>query len=173
MTAAAASHGGSGPALDFPVQIRTAPHVDAEAAAVVLARVPADSHRTVLLERRLPELRRCCPHLGQPEPLGGLDVSAMVNVDPENEPVAFDPRDVKEPEEEADQCRIAVDESDSVVAAVRLVLGALAPVRDGPGDQDLPLLSKPACAIAASLMASRLAARAGRSASQYRRTASA
>jgi hypothetical protein len=62
-----------------------------------------------------------------------------VDVDPEDELVAFGPRDVEEPEEEADQRRIAVNESDPVAAAVRLVLNPFAPVGDGAGDEDLPV----------------------------------
>jgi hypothetical protein len=70
-----------------------------------------------------------------------------MDVDPEDEPAAVDPGDVKEEQEEADQGRIAVNEGDAVAAAVRLVLRALAPVGDSPGtDPRSASLAVPGCA---------------------------
>jgi hypothetical protein len=156
----------------FPVRIRAAPHIDAQASVVALAGVPANRRGVVLLERSFPELRAGRLHCLQPERLCGLDVCALVDVDPEDEPVRLDPRGVKKPEEEADQRRIAIDEGNAVSGATACSWSPRTSTR-WPRRSICRLLSKPACAIAASLMASRLAARAGRSASQYRRTASA
>src|SRR5271170_3743079 len=51
-------HGGRGPALDLPVQIRTAPDFDSQASAVVAASVLTYRRWVVPLEDRAPELNR-------------------------------------------------------------------------------------------------------------------
>ena len=60
-----------------------------------------------------------------------------MNVDPEDGVFLRGPRYLQEPQEEADEARVAIHEDDSVGPAVRLVLRALAPVGDGAGDNQL------------------------------------
>src|ERR1700722_18341881 len=62
-----------------------------------------------------------------------------MDVHPKYQVVARDAGRVKEPQEKSDQRRIAVDEGHSLDMAVRLALGAFAPVGHSPGDEDLAI----------------------------------
>src|SRR5580704_12461920 len=97
-----ARHGGGGPALDLPVQIPASPDLDAQAAVIILARVLPHSLRVVPLEARGPELGGLQAGDAQPEPLGPLDIRALVDVDHASEPVRLDADDGKEAQKEPD-----------------------------------------------------------------------
>ena len=60
-------------------------------------------------------------------------------VDPEGQVLGRGRGSRQEAEEKPDQGRVAVHEDHAVAASMRFVLGALAPVGDGTGDQELAI----------------------------------
>src|SRR5258707_8873253 len=132
-------HGGAGPALDLPVQAGAAQDFDAQAAVVVVAGVLTNCRRAMPLEARAPELFGLQAGDVQPEPLCCLDIRALVDADCAPEPLTLDASHSEEVHKEANHGWVAVHEDDPVGSAVRLVLASLAPVRDGPRDDGLPV----------------------------------
>jgi hypothetical protein len=88
------------------------------------------------LQRWPPELLNGQSGHVSPEFLGRCHVSALVDRDSTSQPLWRDADGIKEPEEEEDQLRVAVDEGNPL-ADTSLTLRALAPVRDGSSDQKL------------------------------------
>src|SRR5262249_48804955 len=103
------------------------------------AHVLANCRRAVPLEGRAPELRGVRSGDTQPEPLGGIDIGALMDLDLVDQPVFCDACGPEEAQEQADERRVAVREDHPVAPAVGLVLSAFTPVGDCSGDNDLPL----------------------------------
>src|ERR1700689_4369248 len=129
--------GRRGPALDLPVQARTAPDLDTQATVVVVAPVPPRGCGVVPLDGWTPELVRLRLRDLKPESLRFADVGTLVDEDTEDQLTLGNAGRREEPQEEFDQPRIAVHEADPVASAVRLVFRAFAPVGDRSGDDDL------------------------------------
>jgi hypothetical protein len=131
-----ARHGGGGPTLDLAVEVAAPTDVDPQAAEVTVTDVLSPGLRVATLEHGPAELAGRRSREILPEPLRHPNVCGLVYVDAEYQGLACDAGHAQELEEEADQHRITVDEDHSIGAAMRLVLGAFAPVREGAGDEN-------------------------------------
>jgi hypothetical protein len=132
-----AEHGDSSPTFDPAVEIAAPPDVDPQAPAVALSNVLTHGLRVMALQRGTAKLAGLRVRGVQPEPLGRLNVCGLVYVDAKHQVLTCDACRVQEPEEEPDQRWIAVNEDHSIKAAMRLALGAFAPLGDGARDEDL------------------------------------
>jgi hypothetical protein len=171
--AAGAGHDGRSPAFDLPVEVGSSKHVDAQASVVVVACVLPYGPGIVSLEDSAPELIGASLRDVEPESLRGGEVGALVNVDAEAQPFSPDGGDVQEPQKELDQRRIAIDEINSIIAPVRLVLTSFAPVGGGSSDEDLAVAQAADLGRRGCVDRLPLGLADGRSAAQYLRTPSA
>jgi hypothetical protein len=103
-------HDRRGPAFDLPVQAGAAPDFYAQAAVIAVAGILADRRGAVPLQSRAPELRGIGSGDTQPEPLGGIDIGALMDLDPVNQPVRLDACGPEEAQEQADKRSVAVRE---------------------------------------------------------------
>src|ERR1700683_18147 len=83
-------HGRRGPALDLPVQARTAPDLDTQATVVVVAPVPPRGCGVVPLDGWTPDLVRLRLRDLKPESLCFADVGALVDEDTEDQLILRD-----------------------------------------------------------------------------------
>jgi hypothetical protein len=128
------------PSFDLPEEFCTAAYFDPQAPTVAVSHVGSVRGRLMALEGRPTELRVICAGELEPVAFGRGDICGLVNLNSIHMGLALHPDDIKEPHEELDHRRVAVDEYHPIAArSTRLVLGPLAPVGNCAGDQQFTI----------------------------------